>query len=44
MLAAGPAGRIATGPGPPTPPISLRLATALAEDDTLLLRCLTPSR
>ncbi|MFF0670003.1 dihydrofolate reductase family protein [Streptomyces tendae] len=44
LLTAGPAGRIATGPGPPTPPTSLRLATALAEYDILLLRCLTPSR
>ncbi|GAA4976987.1 pyrimidine reductase family protein [Streptomyces hyderabadensis] len=42
LLTAGPAGRIATGP--PTPPTGLRLATALAEDDTLLLRYLTPSR
>ncbi|MES4831787.1 dihydrofolate reductase family protein, partial [Streptomyces anthocyanicus] len=42
LLTAGPAGRIATGP--PIPPTGLRLATALAEDDTLLLRYLTPSR
>ncbi|GAA4289955.1 hypothetical protein GCM10023177_71410 [Streptomyces violaceoruber] len=40
--ASTPAGRIATGP--PIPPTGLRLASALAEDDTLLLRYLTPSR
>ncbi|WP_084468609.1 pyrimidine reductase family protein [Nocardiopsis trehalosi] len=42
LLTAGPAGRIATGP--PTTPADLTLATALAEDDTLLLRYLTRPR
>ncbi|CAM5264160.1 Pyrimidine reductase family protein OS=Streptomyces tendae OX=1932 GN=GUR47_31685 PE=4 SV=1 [Streptomyces tendae] len=39
LLAAGPAGRIATSP--PVQPTDLHLATALAEDGTLLLRYLT---
>ncbi|MEU7211989.1 MULTISPECIES: dihydrofolate reductase family protein [unclassified Streptomyces] len=39
LLTAGPAGRIATGP--PGRPTDLRLASAIAEEDTLLLRYLT---
>lgn len=38
LLTAGPAGRIATGP--PIEPTGLHLASALAEEDTLLLRYL----
>ncbi|WP_078936708.1 pyrimidine reductase family protein [Streptomyces sp. NRRL F-7442] len=38
LLTAGPAGRIAAGP--PVPPTDLRLASAVAEDGTLLLRYL----
>ncbi|AIV38323.1 hypothetical protein ACI3K5_14030 [Streptomyces sp. MPA0124] len=39
MLTAGPAGRISTGP--PGRPTDLRLASVIAEEDTLLLRYLT---